>query len=907
MNKPELMQPIQFTASCPNFFCFAADVKFHGSSKTPQEVTCGKLNGWYNYLAWQNSFTLPLAHGGSSRPTKKAFLSTLAEMSRIEAECPGNHQHEPYGRKRDEHGKLIYATAEEAAYPRALCVQIRRIVQEALNIFPEHTHAVPGCVTANAAGSTALNVQPRGKRMPPLISEFVAFQTIITNDPPPVDSKSCLTKPWHHLPAHAKMLSLEILSGENKKDSSKRVRYKFGIFRGPKQWIDDAIQLKHPFDLYHAVPDELLKVVFEILSLGPAEIATRRAARLKHWVDVARSLEAEELNLKRNMEPGVEAILRPKRILLWKAIAEKMEWPDLHLFTEVTEGFRIVGLQEPSGVFELEPRPPSFSTESLHDAIKFLRPAILGKVKSSDVDDDALKLWNITLEEASNLHWLRGPLNEDSTFKELGQHWLPVRRFGIWQSSGEKMKLRPIDDYAENKVNGAFGYSDKLDLRTLDQIVWIGAAITRSLEQKRVTFHLKDGTTLDAPVHSAYLDGSHGQPLISVLDLSNAYKQFALHPECRKYSVIALRSPVDKSLQCFEGRVLPFGATASVVHFNRCSRLLQHIGYQLYLPWSSYFDDFPVVTPSVLADSTMSTMTAMLDLLGFEYAKHKLQPFAPKANVLGVTVDFEKVCEGKVLVGNKAGRIDEVRASITKALESGTMSSRECSRLLGRLQYIDSFVMGRDGKLAMTELRGNIRNDSRLVHLSNEAKGSLQLMMNRLESGRPRELPCSHERRPVLVFTDGASEGNLNTIGGLLFVDGQFRYFSCHVPQCLVDTWMSNSKHVIAMVELYAVVVARFVWSKFLGGRKAIAFVDNESAKEALVKGSSFNAHFRALLLQLEVAEKDLRSWLWVSRVPSHSNPSDGPSRGDSSLMEALAAIRDGCSCPILGCALRDI
>ena len=80
------------------------------------------------------------------------------------------------------------------------------------------------------------------------------------------------------------------------------------------------------------------------------------------------------------------------------------------------------------------------------------------------------------------------------------------------------------------------------------------------------------------------------------------------------------------------------------------------------MPWSSYFDDFPVVTPSVLAASTMGTMTAMLDLLGFEYAKHKLQPFAPKADVLGVTVDFEKVGEDKVLVGNKAGRIDEVRA-----------------------------------------------------------------------------------------------------------------------------------------------------------------------------------------------------------------------------------------------------
>lgn len=180
-------------------------------------------------------------------------------------------------------------------------------------------------------------------------------------------------------------------------------------------------------------------------------------------------------------------------------------------------------------------------------------------------------------------------------------------------------------------------------------------------------------------------------------------------------------------------------------------------------------------------------------------------------------------------------------------------------------------------------------------------------MLNRLDNGKPRELPCSHEERPILLFTDGASEGDLNTIGGLMFADGQFRYFSCHVPPSLVKTWMTNSKHVIAMVELYAVVVARFVWSKFLGGRKAISFVDNESAKEALAKGSSFNAHFRELLLQLEIAEKDVRSWLWISRVPSHSNPSDGPSRGDRSLVEALAAIRDGCTCPVLGCALRDM
>ena len=46
--------------------------------------------------------------------------------------------------------------------------------------------------------------------------------------------------------------------------------------------------------------------------------------------------------------------------------------------------------------------------------------------------------------------------------------WVPVRRFAVVQSSQGKRKLRPIDDFSENKVNLAFGCSDKLDLFALD-------------------------------------------------------------------------------------------------------------------------------------------------------------------------------------------------------------------------------------------------------------------------------------------------------------------------------------------------------------------------------------------------------------------------------------------------------
>ena len=215
--------------------------------------------------------------------------------------------------------------------------------------------------------------------------------------------------------------------------------------------------------------------------------------------------------------------------------------------------------------------------------------------------------------------------------------------------------------------------------------------------------------------------------------------------------------------------------------------------------------------------------------------------------------------------------------------------------------------MGRDGRLAMTELRNHVRSDSKLVELTAEALASLRLMLDRLEHGKPRELPCAFETSPVLVFTDGASESDVNTIGGLLCVDGVFRYFACHVPSRLIEAWRTTSKHVIAMVELYGVVVARHVWKDHLSGRKAIAFVDNESAKEALVKGSSLNVHFRNLLLRIEKAEKESRSWMWISRVPSASNPGDGPSRGDVTFVEALGAVRDQCMCPLLDVALQDL
>ena len=81
------------------------------------------------------------------------------------------------------------------------------------------------------------------------------------------------------------------------------------------------------------------------------------------------------------------------------------------------------------------------------------------------------------------------------------------------------------------------------------------------------------------------------------------------------------------------------------------------------------------------------------------------------------------------------------------------------------------------------------------------------------------------------------------------------------------------------MIELLAVVAALDHWAPYLRG-KYIILVDNEPVEAALVKGYSTRedtcgsvAIFWDLSHNFDIA-------VYISDVPTDSNPSDGPSRG---------------------------
>ena len=88
-----------------------------------------------------------------------------------------------------------------------------------------------------------------------------------------------------------------------------------------------------------------------------------------------------------------------------------------------------------------------------------------------------------------------------------------------------------------------------------------------------------------------------------------------------------------------------------------------------------------------------------------------------------------------------------------------------------------------------------------------------------------------------------------------------------------------HRRQLIGQAELLPVVLAQRSWAGRWRGRKIVLFVDNDSARHALIKGGSPIQASARLVGLFWAGEARAMSYTWTERVPSESNPADGPSR----------------------------
>ena len=804
----------------------------------------------------------------------------------------GPHEHESWGY---DHIQKCFNTAKEAEYPALMCQQYALVLESFLDkslLHGRSTRMLP-------------QSQPKGRKVPQLISEFLEVTTCLVDELPALDNKRNLLHAHGCIPAGSRLLRTEA----NKGKLEKKYLCVFGIYRNSSQFVDIARMLWHPFDELRNLPDRIIQTLFTNLTGSPHQLAKMRCQFLQKWSRRAAELQTTEKELHRGMPEHVRRVMEGKRVLIMEELAKEMNWPDMGLFSELKEGFKLVGTFRPTGVFKTGVTIANLSEDELKKNTKYLRPAILGRLKNFADEGLQKELFETTLKEAVEKHWLEGPYDVEEVRRQMGDLWLPVRRFGIMQ----KDKLRPIDNFKESMLNLTFGCYEKIELKAMEHVLWMLVTLTRYMRYLgEVKFVLSDGSVMEGYVHPSWDKVAFGMEA-TCIDMKSAYKRLPLNPCEYHRTVVSLWDVVNRKPSCFLMRTLPFGAAASVHHFLRVSSFVHAVGLHAGLCWGAYFDDFPIMCNTANQRSTMSTALGIFELLGFKYNDEKLDPFDKVATMLGVELDLREIGKGLIKVQNKPSRVAEVSECLNKILDSGVIDSELLPSYLGKLQYAEAQLWGRTGRIALADLREVTLRKSGNIKVTEESRRALEILLERFTSGRPKELIASVPCKPHLLFTDGALEydefGNPEaSIGGVLITrDGKTSCFGCNVPKLLLQAWQSNGRtHVIGLVELYAAVVGLHTWRDVFKNDRVILFTDSWPAYDAIVKGNAGVREWRELLLVLEKTDESHPTHLWTARVPSASNPADPPSRKNISDIAFLGDIKTiDAECPVTNVFLR--
>ena len=254
------------------------------------------------------------------------------------------------------------------------------------------------------------------------------------------------------------------------------------------------------------------------------------------------------------------------------------------------------GMVRKSGVFEPRVKRPAFSRDTMVVLARGLNKAALKSMERRQDGDLEEGTWNETMSELD-----RGWIFEDTSGSLDGK--VLAKRFGLRQ--GEK--LRVIDDCSIAGLNFSVGLSEKFQLHTMDQLAAMVSRSVNRCDQRR-----------------------HPKVYGRTYDLKSAYKEFPVSPADRDVLRLAVQSPDGKGPRYFGVNALPFGAIGSVAVFLRISQLWFLGLASLRLFWTSFYDDYSILTREEFQVSAGRSCEDLFKLLGIVFGEpgKKAVPFS---------------------------------------------------------------------------------------------------------------------------------------------------------------------------------------------------------------------------------------------------------------------------------------
>ena len=775
-----------------------------------------------------NRFILDMCRFQSKHKKPTALLSDC-DLSSLALTCDKEvrpHVHEPLVGMVISNGKKIFKTKLAQVYPPLLCQAWAKVI---------------ACLQADPLAATFQMAVPAHERKRPLGQPL----------------------PW--------VVHKQRATAEKARDAGYQLKRSalpplLQVEMEPGQAVQQALQVPHPFTLDPALDPDLQEALAFAVH-RPHQLLGHRQGALQFWADRAeRLLPLTDQVLRAIPDPYLRSLLRGTpddqpvqlgtvtHVALWRELLAASRCIDSSLVDEMINGFSIVGDIKRSFRWPRLPQPDDVLPEQdlVSRAWEFSNK-VLRNVKRSEVTENTSKIWEATMEDVRE-GVTAGPFfSKDEVDKFLGTgNWIPTQRFEVVQ----KNKVRGVDSATINGINMASRILEKIELPSTDANVsalrWMRSACSRS-------------TRL----------------LGWVLDERKAYRQIPIHPDHRRWSVISLREPGTGKISFFVMIGHSFGLVAAVYNYNRRSAAITDILRSVFFVAAfNFYDDKYGFETEVTCSSAFEIAQKVHWWLGAKFDPKKLQ-LCEDPTILGVTYDLKAMCL-KIKPSRKEELLDEIKSIISSEI----LSPGQAGKLRGKLMFGASQLWGKIGRAFLRALSERQYTRSPKTGLNLALKLALKQWELLIDHGPPRPITASGARpADYVIFTDGSfpdQKSDLQDpwIGGVLFKNGAIPIqFGCKVGMDLIEKWIPR-KSQIAMVELFATVVALQTFKPWISSSWSLLFVDSEPVQGALVKGYSAREDLCELVGVFWKLALDVHINLYIDRVPTDSNPADPPSRG---------------------------
>lgn len=827
-------------------------------------------------------------HGGE-RPVWRQWATNCKALLRLNATCQcalRGFVHAPFEILRNNTGKWNFDTASEAAYPLILCRRVAQIIYEAvlakgflpLPLDISQADAHPATKRQRRRASVGLFV--RGNKLPQMVSEFGEVITMQLSGGNRVGSTIQLSD------SGKVGKVIRRIEGVNSESSTLResdTSYAVGVFRSPELFLQQAAELRHPIDLESSLPDILKKNIFWALTTTASEINAFRLNQLKLLRQLVHNTAEPDAAIFRTMSPQNRVILQGKKFSALRIILQQADYDDVAIVDEIIAGIPLVGPYPKSHIFPPKLRSASITVDQLRSGSKWMRRGIIPKIQSSGDTVVDEKVWLEALEERDK-GWLSGPFTESQLQEKFPEGFVVSRRFGLKQAG----KIRSIDDFSESLVNSAISTFEQIELMGVDDFVAVVKLVAESISTTGdVSIKLQDQTFLKGRLPPGIAPADAKRWLGKTFDLKSAYKQLASRSKDSWATVTAVFCPVDGLPRFFIQSSLPFGAVGSVMGFNRGSRALwAAMSHWLKITTTVFYDDFPVLEPQATSLACDISVRAFFVLMGWTISLEpkKNKPFSTTFDMLGVTMDLTNLSSDLLCVENKKERVISVSELIDHALSLPKCPAPLTAEIKGKCQFAANQMFGRvaTGPLHQMSVHQFRCHSGIIGNVFRDALNNFKALLN---NTIPRQLRFHGEAKPILIFSDGACEGSQRgyvTVGAVCYdtVDKSSLMFGTRVDQDVVAFWQSEGNiQTIGQAELLPVLMARTKFQEKLRHRRVFVFVDNDAARHGLIKGCSDSFASDAIIRRVVQLDATSQNWIWYARVPSASNPGDGPSR----------------------------